>query len=439
MPNITVEQFRTETLDPNTDYTLKDTGANLATLTTDELASLASLSVNHIDASDNTLTLTVAQYAALEPFLHGGTHQTDLTGGDFVTLADTGANLSALTSSQWSWLDNNHIDAVVATEGGIALSYEAYKATNWNLIKNADPLTLLDTRGNIEVLKEGQIDDLNKKGFDFIDSTSDFLILTEKQYNKLGDIQLTAADVVRIDVNKDYVLSDDLDNLMLLGTGNWNGTGNAFDNTITGNEGNNTLDGAGGSDDLSGGLGDDTYIIDGGDTIHEDADAGTDTVISSATYKLAPFVENLTLTGDANINGMGNRMDNTIIGNDGDNRIFGGKGQDMLSGGLGADKFCFTQGDSSANPDNADHIEDFSTAQGDKIIVGYIDADINIDGNQAFNFIGDAAFSNTAGELAYTVSGDEYTLMGDTDGDGAANFTIIVHSATALTATDFVL
>jgi Ca2+-binding RTX toxin-like protein len=64
---------------------------------------------------------------------------------------------------------------------------------------------------------------------------------------------------------------------------------------------------------------------------------GIDHVISSVRWTLGANVENLTLTGVANIYGIGNNLDNVIIGNDGENILDGKGGNDTLIGGAGFD------------------------------------------------------------------------------------------------------
>lgn len=113
---------------------------------------------------------------------------------------------------------------------------------------------------------------------------------------------------------------------------------------INGTSGDDVIIGNGGEDDMRGGKGNDTYIVDSaGDKVTEASRQGTDTVLASVSHKLASNVENLTLTGDGDINGTGNSSSNVIIGNDGSNILRGGSGNDTLDGGAGND---FIYGDS---------------------------------------------------------------------------------------------
>jgi RTX toxins and related Ca2+-binding proteins len=140
------------------------------------------------------------------------------------------------------------------------------------------------------------------------------------------------------------------------GSGNDTITGNAANNDLRGRDGNDliyggdgndrlwgdagndTLDGGAGSDRMEGGTGDDVYYVDSvGDQIIEYANQGADTVIASITYTLTDNVENLELTGDGNINGFGNALDNMLKGNDMNNALVGGAGNDTLIGGGGDD------------------------------------------------------------------------------------------------------
>ena len=51
------------------------------------------------------------------------------------------------------------------------------------------------------------------------------------------------------------------------------------------------------------------------------------------TYTLGAAFENLTLLGSANLNGIGNPVNNLIVGNSGNNVLDGGLGSDSLIGG----------------------------------------------------------------------------------------------------------
>ena len=146
-----------------------------------------------------------------------------------------------------------------------------------------------------------------------------------------------------------------IENLILTGTDDIDGRGNKLGNYIEGNSGSNvlrgvngndTLYGGGGVDSLYGGADDDTYILDNDTTlIKEMANEGNDTVLSSISYTLTNNVENLTLTGNENLNATGNTLDNVINGNSADNILEGKKGNDTISGGEGNDTYVFNRGD----------------------------------------------------------------------------------------------
>ena len=85
--------------------------------------------------------------------------------------------------------------------------------------------------------------------------------------------------------------------------------GSAGVNVLTGLGGNDTLNGGAGADTMLGGTGNDTYVVDNaGDVVDETGGDGIDTVQSSISFSLADPVhaigdiENLTLTGTADIN-----------------------------------------------------------------------------------------------------------------------------------------
>ncbi len=156
-----------------------------------------------------------------------------------------------------------------------------------------------------------------------------------------GDVVVEMAnegtDTVLASTN--YTLSAHVENLTLTGNA-VSAIGNQLDNILHGSAQANLLDGAAGADQMAGAAGDDTYVVDSAsDAIEELAGEGTDTVLASVSYILSANVENLTLTGAADIDAVGNDLANILTGNAGANRLDGLAGADTMAGGAGDDTY----------------------------------------------------------------------------------------------------
>ncbi|HLL29765.1 MAG TPA: calcium-binding protein [Allosphingosinicella sp.] len=314
-----------------------------------------------------------------------------------------------------------------------------------------------------------------------------------------GDLVIEGAgggtDEVRIRNLASYTLPAYVEKLTNVTNHMFTGTGNSAANEINGGTGRDILYGAGGndtlnggdgddelhgggehdilnggagSDDMYGGEGNDVYFVDyEGDNVIELAGEGTDQVYTTLTnYMLSDHVENLGFNGagDPALNFIGSNVGNIIVGragddildgqggadelrggagNDvlhggaGDDLLIGGAGADVLCGGTGGDLFRFSDGDSGTGAE-ADVITDFVNWV-DKVDLRGIDANSAVAGDQAFSFIGTAAFSGTAGELRYAFAGTDILLQGDFTGDGVADFEILFTDCAVLFATDFYL
>jgi VCBS repeat-containing protein len=213
----------------------------------------------------------------------------------------------------------------------------------------------------------------------------------------------------------DYTLTANVENLSLTGSGDLNGTGNELDNTIVGNsgsnhlvggDGNDTLNGGAGADTLEGGTGNDTYVVDNaGDLVIEASGAGTDLVQSSITYTLTDNVENLTLTGSANIDGTGNELDNTITGNSGANTLVGGAGNDVLDGGSGADQLAGGTGDDTYVVDNVADVVIENAGEGTDLVQASVNYTL-ADNVENLTLAGGGSINGTGNVLDNVITGN---------------------------------
>ena len=240
-----------------------------------------------------------------------------------------------------------------------------------------------------------------------------------------------------------YGGNDDLfgyggDDLLYGGAGNDLLVGDDGDDKLYGDAGSDLLAGEKGADRLDGGAGFDyaTYFYsDAGVTVNlatgtaADGLGGTDTLTSVEGVYGSDRADTI----------RGNAGTNELFGNRGDDVLIGGAGQDLTVGNAGADRFVFADGDVSSKLATADLIGDFSRAEGDRIDLSGLDANAEVAGDQAFTFVGTAAFSGTAGELRFEVIRGETVLMGDTDGDKIADGFVRLDDHPTLVVGDFVL
>jgi len=286
---------------------------------------------------------------------------------------------------------------------------------------------------------------------------------------EVEDLELTGAALIgKGNAGDNGITGSDVANKLYGYEGNDTLIGMGGDDYLLGAEGNDTLNGGAGYDRMYGGTGNDSYIVtDASDYAYENLGEGTDRVIASINHSLRANIEELELAGSADLRGYGNDLDNQLIGNSGANLLYGrdgndslhgnagndilygengndhldgGAGQDRFYGGAGADDFIFGNGDfAGMTSGSADRIHDFSAADGDQIRLDGVDANSVLGGDQGFAFIGNGAFTGTAGELRTSqISGNTY-VQGDVDGDGVADFWIRLDGLHTLGSGDFVL
>ena len=245
------------------------------------------------------------------------------------------------------------------------------------------------------------------------------------------------------------LFTQEIEVLILTGTAT-RGSGSQIANTITGNGQDNLLDGRGGADTLQGGAGRDSLTggegddqllggsqndtlrgdagndrLQGGD--HDDlmqGGAGLDNIGGAAgNDTVAGGADDDILRGDA-----GNDL---LQGDAGIDRLTGGAGADRLTGGADRDIFIFRAiADSGTTAATQDRITDF-TAGEDRL---------NLSDLGLLRPVGqiDAALTGVAGQVAFRVVGGNGLVEADLDGNGIADFSVVLEGVTALALADVI-
>jgi Ca2+-binding RTX toxin-like protein len=185
-----------------------------------------------------------------------------------------------------------------------------------------------------------------------------------------------------------------IDGTVLLGAGNdlFNGRGGIVEGLVDGGTGNDTLIGGAGDDSMTGGADNDS--LRGGD--------GNDSLLGS--------------TGN-----------DTLEGGAGDDTLNGGAGIDVLRGQTGADVFVFSSAADAGLGATSDTILDFERG---------VDL-IDLSALNPTAFIGADPFTMTAGEVRYTRGNG--LMSGDVNGDGAADWSILLSNRPVVGLPDLIL
>ena len=231
------------------------------------------------------------------------------------------------------------------------------------------------------------------------------------------------------------------------GNGNDTLTGNEVANRLFGNDGDDIILGGEGEDLLRGDGGQDIlYGEDGADNLKGGAGADTLSGGEGGDRLFGEGGADALYGGEGNDklygNGNGDFLDgqagnDLLIGGVGDDSLAGGEGRDVLFGQSGADVFILRDiSETGLTGADRDIVRDFESGV-DLFDLTSIDADILTGGDQAFTFI-TGSFSGTAGELRVMDNGDRFVLQGDVDGDGGADFAVLIFGDQPVEA-DFLL
>jgi Ca2+-binding RTX toxin-like protein len=194
-------------------------------------------------------------------------------------------------------------------------------------------------------------------------------------------------------LDNDTVTGWSMIDVMALGAGNDTASGGAGNDFIFGEIGNDTASGGTGNDILHGGANNDKLF--------------------------------------------GSSGNDRLFGDEGIDVLNGGRGKDFLFGGADRDLFDFNSIKDSVRGSKRDAIYDFKRGV-DDIDLRTIDAKKGVSGNQKFKWIGKQDFHDKKGELRFDDKGSKVVVQGDVNGDGKADFEILVKVG-ALNAHDFLL
>jgi Ca2+-binding RTX toxin-like protein len=176
------------------------------------------------------------------------------------------------------------------------------------------------------------------------------------------------------------------------------------------------------------GGGNDLFNGSGGSAASVDTGTGTDTLRGGASDDtLSGSFDNDRVIGNGGDDQLfGGSEADTLRGGDGDDFMNGGAGLDVLTGGAGADRFVWSSLAEMGTSLQSDRVTDFTSGEDQ----------IDLDAIAGLTFVGNAAFSNVAGQMRYAKFTGQLQI--DNNGDGVADAFLQLTPGNVLVADDLI-
>lgn len=250
----------------------------------------------HINATGNALVNIITGTSG-NNVIDGGLGTDTLRGG-------LGNDTYMLSSGVDIVQDTGGVDAITTTISRSLTNYPGIESitllgtANTTAIGNALDNKLIGNSGN-NTLDGGNGNDTLDPGSAGTDllrggNGNDFYYLGLRSNEAITITDASGSDTVQTTISRDLTSFLGVEHLMLLGTGNINGMGDAQANSIFGNSGANSIEGRDGADNLRGGAGNDRYLYrngqtHGAETISDTAGFDTISLETAGSYDFRGF------------------------------------------------------------------------------------------------------------------------------------------------------
>ena len=260
----------------------------------------AILSSVSFTAPTNVNSLTLTGTASLVATANAGNDTLVSNSGVDTLTGGVGASVFVVNNSADTVQDATATASVVQSTAG-----------SFTLGANLNSLVLLGTSSLVGTANNANDTLTSNSGVDTLHggSGNDTFVINNSA-DVIQDTSATATNLALSSVN--YTLPTDVNSLILTGSANISGQGNATNDTLTGGAGNDTLIAGSGLATLVGGTGNTTFVINNVSDVVQDSTAGANNTIQSSVNFSAPInVNSLILTGTAALKATANSGNTT--------------------------------------------------------------------------------------------------------------------------------